>query len=550
MVTNLLAFILLTLAAPPNAQTAASSNVASLLNSEIVSKYCRIRFTAGKEQDARQLAVYADSSLTKMAGKLSPLDPNLMDNFTCTILQFATPQSGLADDATANAHTEDRGRLIDLSILAGSSFSPASRTVVGEPKDSDFVFNIVANELSTILFERITRDKRKGWYFHDAPQWFVQGVEGYFGLTYSSAHYREVTLPKYINAVRVRSDEVGFGNGVRVRNPYVGGVVLVAFLYDVYGESRFNSLLTNSATTFDEAFAATFGDWAQIETKYRDWIENPAAFGPPAPAGDKPAFEVASIKPSPTGDNRVGIGIPPGRFMATGLTTKRLIEFAYNLKDDQLSAGPSWINSERYDIDAKEADSLVEALQNLPLDQRADQIRLMVQSLLADRFKLRVNRQTKELPVFALVVAQNGPKLTQTSIAPPGPADTSPQESPRGPMISGGRGQFTGTAVPISLLADALARLPEIGGRVVLDQTELKGNYDFKLQWTPESPTPPSSATGPGDSSQPPGNASVPDASGPSIFTALQEQIGLRLESRKGPVDVLVIDHIEEPSPN
>ena len=164
-----------------------------------------------------------------MAFRFAPLDPILMDGFTCTIFQFATPQASLADDATANAHTEDRGRLIEVSILAGSAFSPTSGIVVGEPKDSDFVFNLIANELSTVLFERITRDKGKGWHFHDAPQWFVQGIEGYSGLVYSSAHYREVTLPKYIAAARVRSNEVTFDDGVHVRNPYVGGVALVAF---------------------------------------------------------------------------------------------------------------------------------------------------------------------------------------------------------------------------------------------------------------------------------------------------------------------------------
>jgi uncharacterized protein (TIGR03435 family) len=257
----------------------------------------------------------------------------------------------------------------------------------------------------------------------------------------------------------------------------------------------------------------------------------------PASAGDRPTFEVISIKPSPAGDVRVSMGVPPGRFVTIGFTTKRLIEFAYNLKDDRLSGGPSWINSERYDIDAKESDQAAEAMQKLPLDQRVERIRLMVQSLLADRFKLRVNRQTKELPIYVLVVAKNGPKLTPT-----------PQGAPKDPDIAGGRGQFTGTAVPMNVLAYSLAQLPEIDGHVVLDQTALKGNYDFALQWTPDN-TPAFSGGGPGDTSR---SASAPpsDSSAPSLFTALQEQLGLRLESQKGPVDVFVIDQIEEPSPN
>ena len=283
MITAVLTFLLFALAQRQNVPTVASANAGSQLNRELVSKYCRIKYTSDKEQDAHQLADYADSSLASMARKLAPLDPTLMDSFMCTIRQFATPQAGLADDATANAHTEDRGRLIEVSILARSSFSPTSHTVVGESKDADFVFNLVANELSTVLFERITRDKGKGWYFHEAPQWFVQGIEGYFGLLYSAVHNREITLPKYITAARVGLDEVGFDNGIHVRNPYLGGVVLVAFLCDVYGENRVDALLLSTATTFDEAFAANFGDRESIEGKYRDWIASRIAFHFSAP---------------------------------------------------------------------------------------------------------------------------------------------------------------------------------------------------------------------------------------------------------------------------
>lgn len=281
MTARFLAFLFLALAQTQSAPTAATTDPATQPNRELASHYCRVKYAGDKEQDARQLADYADSSLTTMARKLATDDPNLMDKFVCTIVQFSTPQPGLADDATANAHTEDSGRLIVVSLLARSSISPTSRTTVGESKGADYVFNIITNELSTILFERITHDKAEGWYFHDAPQWFVQGIEGYFGLMYSSAHEREVTLPKYVDAARVRPDEVVFDGGVTVRNPYVGGVVLVAFLYYVYGEERVNSLLTSPAGTFDEAFAATFGGWAPIEARYRDWIVSPAALLPP-----------------------------------------------------------------------------------------------------------------------------------------------------------------------------------------------------------------------------------------------------------------------------
>src|SRR5579872_3407918 len=145
-----------------------------------------------------------------------------------------------------------------------------------------------------------------------------------------------------------------------------------------------------------------------------------------SPATDGPAFEVASVKPSHSQAPGSHIGIPAGRFTATNVTAKTLIKFAYNgsqggfaLRDDQVSGGPSWIDSEKFDIDAKVQDSLVEGQEKtLPFDQWTVQIRLMLQSLLEDRFKLKVSHETRELPVYVLVVGKNGPKLTQSTVAP------------------------------------------------------------------------------------------------------------------------------------
>jgi uncharacterized protein (TIGR03435 family) len=260
-----------------------------------------------------------------------------------------------------------------------------------------------------------------------------------------------------------------------------------------------------------------------------------------------PSFEVASVKRNLSGPPGTRIMIPPGRFTVTGTTPKFLIEFAYNVKDFQVSGGPSWISSERYDIDAKEEDSQVEELQKLPPDQRLEQIRLRIQSLLADRFKLKVSHTTKELPDYALVVAKNGPKLHEAK-----PGDTYPNgiKGPDGTaqanMVRMGRGELTGQGIPLATL---VVMLSQQLGRTVLDQTGLKGNYDVALQWTPD----PSEAVmlkGPEGGNPGPENSPPPDSSGPSIFTAIQEQLGLRLESTKGPVDILVIDHVEFPSEN
>jgi bla regulator protein BlaR1 len=267
-----------------------------------------------------------------------------------------------------------------------------------------------------------------------------------------------------------------------------------------------------------------------------------------------PSFEVASIKPNHSGDGRVFIQIPPGRFTATNVTLKFLIEFAYNIKDPQLSGAPGWTGSERYDVEAKEEDSSADARQKLGPEQRERQLRLMVQSLLADRFKLKVTRETKELPVYALVVAKNGPKLKETTITPDDDAGPSPPGPPGPPgpqqhkrMAMMGRGQLTMSGVPISLLADSLSR---IVGRNVIDKTGLTGNYDVSLKWTPDPGQGPMFPGAGGPEGRPPDAPPPPDPSGPSIFTALQEQLGLKLEPEKGPVETFAIEHVERPSEN
>jgi uncharacterized protein (TIGR03435 family) len=260
-------------------------------------------------------------------------------------------------------------------------------------------------------------------------------------------------------------------------------------------------------------------------------------------AGDKMAFEVASVKSNHSGNDRSVFHYTSERLTATDMTTKDLIQLAYFAQDFQLPKGPEWINSARYDIDAKVPDPIAEKLRKLNQVQQADPIGLMLQSLLADRFKLKVRHVTKEMPVYALVVAKGGSRLTQTTVTPPDPSGSNPQGPPRNGI--NGRGEITGNGMPVSGLAAILSHQL---GRMVLDRTGLKGNYDLKLQWTPDEIQPLSVSDGSRTPTSP--NSPPLDSSRPSIFTALQDQLGLRLESIKGPVDVLVIDHIEEPSPN
>jgi uncharacterized protein (TIGR03435 family) len=195
--------------------------------------------------------------------------------------------------------------------------------------------------------------------------------------------------------------------------------------------------------------------------------------------------------------------------------------------NDRILGAPDWAKSDKFDIAAKVDSSDVAELQKLSQYQRG----LMLQALLVDRFKMVIHAETRELPVFALVIAKNGPKLKEAT-----PEDKG--------MMRLTRGMLVGQGIPITFLANMLMHQSELEGRTVLDKTGLTGKYEVTLQWTPEDQTLP----GPADGAQ--ATAPPSDASGPSIYTALQEQLGLKLESTKGPVEFLVIDHIEQPSPN
>ena len=269
------------------------------------------------------------------------------------------------------------------------------------------------------------------------------------------------------------------------------------------------------------------------------------------PQTDKaPEFEVASIKVQKSPSPGIMFGIRPGgRFSANGITVKFLLEQAYGVKDSQISGAPSWIDSERYDIDAKPDEATALALDKLPQEQRREQLNRMLQKLLEDRFKLAFSRDTKDLPIYALVVTKNGPKFQESTYKPPANLPNSPPPPPEtgGPPRQGiridGRGQLTITYVDMNMFADVLSRFV---GRPVANKTGLIGKYDFALKWTPEEGQGPMS---PGP--RPGGDAGPPaDPSGPSIFTAVQEQLGLKLEPQRAPMEVLVIDHVERPSEN
>jgi uncharacterized protein (TIGR03435 family) len=266
----------------------------------------------------------------------------------------------------------------------------------------------------------------------------------------------------------------------------------------------------------------------------------------PATTGDRPQFDAASIKPNKSGDPMMTfpLGQPGGHVTATNCTLRLLIAFAYNLQlgtrqtQKTLLGTPDWIDSEHFDIEA-------EAEGN---PSRAQKV-LMVQSLLADRFKLIVHHEIRQLPVFELVLAKaarTGPQLQPHTgdngcVSPSSGAQPTTGSGIAPLMLCGGfkvevgrSARLESRKVTLQMLAENLSYLQGID-RPVVDRTGLSGDFDVLLEWTPQI----------GQAASP-----EPDPSAPSIFTAVQEQLGLKLESTTGPVDVLVIDHVEEPSPN
>ena len=260
-----------------------------------------------------------------------------------------------------------------------------------------------------------------------------------------------------------------------------------------------------------------------------------------------PTFEAASVKPNKSGDGNNFISRQPGgRFGATNMPLRALITFAYQLQPLQLVGGPNWIANDRFDIVAKMEGDPPPVLPG----SGPDAMMLALRTLLADRFNLIVHRETRELDVYALVMAKPGSKpgpvlkpstldcSPQARRGGPPPAPPGPTDAFCGLRISPGRVQLGG--FPLSPFANALQGL---AGRIVIDRSGLTGTWEGTLTYAPDGRG--------GLPGGPPPGAQLPvDADAPNLFTALQEQFGLKLESTKAPVDVLVIDSVQQPTPD
>jgi uncharacterized protein (TIGR03435 family) len=262
-----------------------------------------------------------------------------------------------------------------------------------------------------------------------------------------------------------------------------------------------------------------------------------AAIAAQTPAPPRAAFDVVSVKPNASGERTMQLSLQPsGRLVAVNVPLQTLIQYAYQLQDYQMVGGPEWQRTDRFDIMATSSASMAAGAMVV--------MQPMIQSLLADRFRLIVHRESRDMPIFALVKAKSdgrlGPALTKSTVdcdairsaARPGvpqPLNASGQPA-CGMRIT--RGHAWSGGFPVSNL---LLWLSQTVQRTVVDRTGLTGNYDADVTFTPDLP--------PGAQVDAPAAADPP-----SLFTALQEQLGLRLDAQRGPVDVLVIDSAEKPA--
>jgi uncharacterized protein (TIGR03435 family) len=230
-------------------------------------------------------------------------------------------------------------------------------------------------------------------------------------------------------------------------------------------------------------------------------------------AQGSPSFEVISVKRNRSGERGMQVRTPPdGGLAVRNNTLADLIRLAYRLQEFQLAGGPPWLQTDRFDIVATGNGEASEAL-----------VMAKLKALLADRFRLVVRARTRELPIYAIVLARPdgrlGAQLRQST------ADCT---RPPGCGIEGQRGRLAMTGQPLSRLAESLSFR---AGRMVVDKSGLTGAFDITLTWSQE------------------GGGNPPD-DGPSLFTAVQEQLGLRLDPQRGPVEVLVVDRAEPPTEN
>lgn len=297
------------------------------------------------------------------------------------------------------------------------------------------------------------------------------------------------------------------------------GIEFISLKYEGKMSADKNSI-SGTSTQGDHSLPLVF----ERATPATEWaMPAPPPKIPPMPANAHPTFEVATIKPTKPGEQRTFIVWRGTDMQVVNFSLASLVKFAYDVQDKQILGAPDWFNTDRFDISAKP---------DTPGNPNGDQLKEMVQKLLADRFALKLHKDEKEMGAYVLTVGKSGPKMKQNTSNP-----------------NGLPGLFFG---PIGTLHVMNATMENFTGlmqstvldRPVVDKTGLTGRWDFTLKWTPDE----SQFTGMGIKIPPP-PADDPNPA-PPLFTAIQEQLDMKLEAQKTQVPVLVIDHVDHPSPN
>lgn len=238
-------------------------------------------------------------------------------------------------------------------------------------------------------------------------------------------------------------------------------------------------------------------------------------------AGKQPSFEVATIKPSKPGRFGSDFDTDGNRLTIQNFTVRRMIRVAYGLKSDsQILGGPDWIDKQTFDVVAKVDDAEAARMDKMTDERSGNEWNLLLQSLLADRFQLKVTQSERVLPIFALVVSRAGVKMKPAKPGENGDLD-------------GWGGHLSATAITMDGFADDLTQMRDIAGRVVLNRTSLPSAFDFNLDWSRDR-----------------GDGASQDSPYPGLFTALQEQLGLKLKPGKASVPVVVIKSAAPPTVN
>jgi bla regulator protein blaR1 len=267
----------------------------------------------------------------------------------------------------------------------------------------------------------------------------------------------------------------------------------------------------------------------------------PAA--PDAAPATAPAWDVSTVKPAGPDERYSLFNFMPDGIKITNVPLWMIVREAFGLEEDHLFGGPAWAKTTAFDVEAKVAPDDAAKFKALKMEQR----RQMMIAVLEERFGLKYHHETRDLPMYELVVAKGGVKMHESMPDPrPNPEGpgAGPAPSPGRHMLMMHRGHLESVGTGMPGLVRALSGQL---GRTVIDKTGLTGNFDYKLDWTPEGAALPIAM---GGNPAAVDNANSQDTGGPSIFTAVEEQLGLKLESTRGAVDVIVIDQLEQPTAN